>query len=1499
MSKLKTFPVDLLGTAPSNKVSGEVRVIERNEDRIFIPTGGPFYTKSLKMWAGSVPLTPGVDFKGKELNRNGTIDSGKEVCNAIQILNKGTTFTYEYQVIGGEYAELGEELADFIKSTPINDLTKIHWNNILYKPTTFPPSPHTHVANEWLGYGDSIWIVEQLTAGLTTGRDAIYNAVKEEAKRKIEEYVQEYIDRYGVVVTDSTPTNNGNVFLVGNGKQPTPLKLDTDALFHELDTRYFRNVINPLTRVGVISDSFLPITTGFFNVTTPRLSARWTAPAGYVEKNGNLVCLLPATDGEVIRYVYGYVREWTTLRNINGYKATNQQYRPPGLAPDEEIMEIMGSNDQCMIGTISTISSTGAATFKEHCIIELNGTLIQDSHVLTRLGSRLVSAIGNGNPDALWSYQPHVVRMRDRKFYFVAVAKTGTIGTLSGFKYDPVTDVLSKITNWTGKLEQTRLRYNPNGLDDTFLSRNTTVIKTGQEDLRPAAWFKHQAVDGEDYVLDQITPDAGYSFYLENYGQNLMVSLKGDDILTHWSPQLIHTFSGPTGWLGNVRAAYGRSMSIRPDKQEYTWLRTSCEGLPETQYCTNNQHGHIVQLGDKRTFEFKIPFDHVSSIHIPSAYRRSNIMSLQDGNMIVWNPPSNIGELHHLSHVGYGTNDFSPEKLYNSYYIGRTVRDAPNPGRSGETIFSDKLNLENPSPIPLAIAAYPMNNGLVLIQEGNHAYIGGPTSTNYYIYRPSNRLVAYRTLDAGAFTGYDTSDDRIQIASNVPTRTWSATRRPDGTCNYSSMVFQSNIGTLSPPMEQTVYQDVKLDYANGRFVESTAYKLTEASQSAVLFALRSAVGDDIHSRFRVWALIISPLQPDVAMFQAEWASADAVKHTKLVCAAKLTWNANRELVSMVIRPAEGEMSSWNPIVTYLWDIGRFRTGGAAALEYNANLTEGHWHVRHLISMGVASTNTTGNSAVHSYKLTFGGDGFPKLTRYSSSVNQDGYKLIVASPQGTALMSDEIGMGVYRVAKPMLNWNWVSGTPWSEDTSKFFAWYTPRPTVSFKLRVIEDIEIQIGGVYSAIPRGNYELTDPRYSTITDPKNKTILIYASLLRGQAILEFVEYALPESVYTTYLGKCITDEYGVTEADIQPLTRIGNYRASTKPQGMAFSASSGTANIERLLNWDADIPATLVSERVRGFINGADNLNQGASIVLAAVVTPEDTVVVSRVWTSLDTSIATVDQNGVVKGIRAGQVTIKCLINDEVTATKNVTIAEVKKVEVPITGNTSVDGAWKIIPSVDLLDTFRKYTGRDPKTGEEVNFTVPAGYAVIANSTAVPAINVNNWPEFTILTMAVDGAVVGRGGQGARVNPGSSVNIVISVIAQATPGGTAIKSDNTPLHIANKGTIAGGGGGGGGGRWQRAGGGGGGAPYGLAGSGHYDWTSGGLCLPGELLVGGDGGRLGDGGRNGGRGGAWGMQGSWADANGTKVPPGNAGVALQGSNITVTNVGAGVVKGS
>ena len=197
MSKLKVFPVDLLGTAPSNKVVGEVRTIQRNEDRIFIPTGGPFFTKSLKVWAGTTLLTVKKDYQAMDLNRDATIDSGKEVCNAIQLKHSATTFTLEYQVIGGEYTDMAEELASFIKGTPINDLTKLDYSKVLYKILKESKDDFElakkHGSIEIIVFSSVITMGKLLAEYIDedTANDLLktfYNITKENAEKKLEEF---------------------------------------------------------------------------------------------------------------------------------------------------------------------------------------------------------------------------------------------------------------------------------------------------------------------------------------------------------------------------------------------------------------------------------------------------------------------------------------------------------------------------------------------------------------------------------------------------------------------------------------------------------------------------------------------------------------------------------------------------------------------------------------------------------------------------------------------------------------------------------------------------------------------------------------------------------------------------------------------------------------------------------------------------------------------------------------------------------------------------------------------------------------------------------------------------------------------------------------------------------------------------------------------------------------------------------------------------------------
>ncbi|MBO4547993.1 MAG: Ig domain-containing protein, partial [Abditibacteriota bacterium] len=57
---------------------------------------------------------------------------------------------------------------------------------------------------------------------------------------------------------------------------------------------------------------------------------------------------------------------------------------------------------------------------------------------------------------------------------------------------------------------------------------------------------------------------------------------------------------------------------------------------------------------------------------------------------------------------------------------------------------------------------------------------------------------------------------------------------------------------------------------------------------------------------------------------------------------------------------------------------------------------------------------------------------------------------------------------------------------------------------------------------------------------------------------------------------------------------------------------------------------------------------LDKGASVTLKATVSPSDAANKAVTWTSYDTSIATVDANGKVKGIAPGTTTVRVKTRD-----------------------------------------------------------------------------------------------------------------------------------------------------------------------------------------------------------------------------------------------------------
>lgn len=1193
MPVLTTYPLDLSGVQVSNRITGEIKTITQSADRVFIPTGGPFYTKSLKVFQGTRLLQPVTDYIALELNRDGSLASGKEVCNVLFIKNTATSFRLEYQVIGGVYSDFSNELIGLINATPLDKLNVLTWGSIIGKPTTFPPTAHSHYPYEWRGYTQLVHLIEQLRLTVVAGDQAQFAAFYQYIDNNLPTIVSDYLDGNGLFFIDRTPTVNGNVLLKGQGTASSPFGIDLAELLDELDVRYFQNSINPLTRIGAISDSFLPVSAGFFNCLAPLANIVSLSAVANVERNGDLLTLLPATNGEIIRYVYGYVRQWSGNPNIQRYKPTNHQYRPPGLANNEEIMDLFGYHEQSMIGSIFTIAADGAATFKENCIIWLNGTFSSADHVVERIGGKLIDACPVKDVPSLYLQSPKICKMRNGSKYLLYFWNASGVNVC---KMDNITKTFTPVTNWHGKLRRVIMLPDPDQGIEVEQSVTETTIRTGQDFCRPFAWLEEQKIyPDEEFIFDEVSRTSISTHdwsYANGSRSSIGVCVVGDTIKAFAT--ICHQISIneiATGvYRGGELLELGFSLEIQPTLATpvYKWVRhRRANEVLDAGYgnmtATNQGRGSVEIYEDHGVVT--IPVDLHSYLLWHNALQAVSRIQLNDGRLLIFGHPNAYARSINLYNTKNGISKlprvdwmFSLYHFMRTWAVGAHNGFSFDTGRPSYTILKDKINLPPPTVNAVDSSAMVLADGTVILTEREASPLTVSfTSARITAYRPSATVINYPTVTHGDLNGFNTSDYRIEMAGDyligskgyydvIP---WTSARRADGTTKVGSLVWFKPVGTV--PFNEVCHANIGINWATRRFVKTEPYRFTPQGFNTVDDFVTSFVAKvGVNTLGMSWTIIASPEDPNTGIISIYAARADNSANDYIL-PVKMSW-VSGVLTGVVVQNNVLLNNQYSHRHSGIHDpryaFGRLQW----VMEYNAAKTEAYWAGKRA-NVSIHIGETLSRPDIISLKEVKSGNNstWTFISAEGTAPGTGGYKSLVATQRGIGMMTDDIGYGVFRGLRPFKSLAYDSGTIFKTEDP--FIYVTPRPPSNFVLNITDTIDVQLGGVYGKIEPSTYSLTDPVYSDVVDARNKTILIYVVLELGLPVINFRETPMTENVYSTYIGKCITDSYGVMELEIEPVSRIGNYRPSATPRGSSFSVSSGTADQQRLLNWDANI--------------------------------------------------------------------------------------------------------------------------------------------------------------------------------------------------------------------------------------------------------------------------------------------------------------------------------------
>jgi hypothetical protein len=185
------YPLDLLGTSVTNKVTNEVHTIGAVRGRLFAADYGPFFGNSavIKDVVSGKTLVATTDYVLVHLYREATLATGQAIYTAVRIINPtvSTQVSISAQMVGGEFSYSLYAILQAIEDLT-DDNRVIAWGDLIGVPSQFVPTPHLHSAYDLYGLKYLIESNYDIAAAIREGDTASRQLLLDQIRQKFADY---------------------------------------------------------------------------------------------------------------------------------------------------------------------------------------------------------------------------------------------------------------------------------------------------------------------------------------------------------------------------------------------------------------------------------------------------------------------------------------------------------------------------------------------------------------------------------------------------------------------------------------------------------------------------------------------------------------------------------------------------------------------------------------------------------------------------------------------------------------------------------------------------------------------------------------------------------------------------------------------------------------------------------------------------------------------------------------------------------------------------------------------------------------------------------------------------------------------------------------------------------------------------------------------------------------------------------------------------------------